>query len=413
MLVLIEGQAPHMISYAQVATGNKHGNQELLHAWRANKAVLYCTCRETDRVRMNVRNHPKYKEHVQVLYKQDRHIDHDPTCERYAEDSPLEIRRVVKRSAVQEETDENGRYVKIFLRDLFQVEKEQAQQPVPASEEVKSADSYEPKHLIKQQRVGRIDKQERTTVAALIREWYVEGLQIAQERMGQLRSTQAILYGMQMAMLEERIRLDKESLKKIAYIPHPRQYPMEQAIIVGFAQACLSIGEEEEVWQISGVKGAFETVHIEKRYLPNHRLKGNLVAIQTTRKQGTIRAMRSIVDAIIHPNGCVWLDSQHEKDLYEELLLRRLQIEKPLRPHDTWFGYRPDFVLRGWSRPVIVEVWGLMDDVVYASHAAVKRNVYLAAEQAGVIYFLEWDVSAGSYRPMLEHLDEMRKLAGK
>ncbi|MCI0184638.1 hypothetical protein [Sulfoacidibacillus ferrooxidans] len=81
--------------------------------------------------------------------------------------------------------------------------------------------------------------------------------------MGQLRSTQAILYGMQMAMLEERIRLDKESLKKIAYIPHPRQYPMEQAIIVGFAQACLSIGEEEEVWQISGVKGAFETVHIE------------------------------------------------------------------------------------------------------------------------------------------------------
>ncbi|MCI0184639.1 hypothetical protein [Sulfoacidibacillus ferrooxidans] len=54
-----------------------------------------------------------------------------------------------------------------------------------------------------------------------------------------------------------------------------------------------------------------------------------------------------------------------------------------------------------------------MDDVVYASQATVKRNVYLAAEQAGVIHFLEWDVSGGSYHLMLELLDEMRKLAEK
>ncbi len=93
----------------------------------------------------------------------------------------------------------------------------------------------------------------------------------------------------------------------------------------------------------------------------------------------------------------------------KSLLMRRLQIEKPLRPHDTWFGYRPDFVLRGLSRPVIVEVWGRMDDLVYAAHAETKRTVYLAAQQAGVIHFLEWDVSLGSFRPMLDKLDQMRR----
>ncbi len=93
---------------------------------------------------------------------------------------------------------------------------------------------------------------------------------------------------------------------------------MAQVIIVGIAQTCLSSDNGKVVWQISGVKGAFEEVCIEKRFLPNRRIKGNLVAIQTMRKDGVIRAINPIMDVIIHPSGCVWLDSQHEKDLYEE-----------------------------------------------------------------------------------------------
>ena len=78
-------------------------------------------------------------------------------------------------------------------------------------------------------------------------------------------------------------------------------------------------------------------------------------------------------------------DSAHEKHLAEILAARHRHFFKPLLRHDEPF--LPDFMLTDTTAPVIMEVWGMLDDPDYAERAHRKRAYY---QQQGCRLW-EWD----------------------
>ncbi|MHB1681549.1 MAG: hypothetical protein ACYCYO_01795 [Bacilli bacterium] len=118
-----------------------------------------------------------------------------------------------------------------------------------------------------------------------------------------------------------------------------------------------------------------------------------------------------VFETHLHPHGCAWLDSSYEYTAYDKMVRMGLQPEKPLESMAEFEGYKPDFVVRGFGSPIVIEVWGMAEsNAEYRRHMEDKRGVYRAMEQAGVLRLLEWNVERDKESGLTELIHKLRDL---
>ncbi|MCF8568532.1 hypothetical protein LLE49_27825 [Alicyclobacillus tolerans] len=263
-----------------------------------------------------------------------------------------------------------------------------------------------------------------TKFGGLIRNWYVmgykwaadyaktrDGVRISAENL----SVQNVLWGMWTVLYMKLVEANGKPLEKIAFVPHPsrrnKRVDGEHKLILGV------VGKVRE-----GTQGLDITVHgIGDRWMvripqgkaPRRRRAetwGNrLIAVRAVYRDLEMEyyeaTHRPFLVQLVEPGG-VWVDSSYEARLYHELRSRHFQVDKPLRDSEEFYGYRPDFVLRGFRSPVIIEVYGVQNMASYDEHKETKRRVYRAAMAQGLVWYLEWDVTvANSWDKLIRDLD--------
>lgn len=416
-----QGRPPQTYPYDRLFA-DPQGDQTLLRSWRQEDFSLLCTCKPDAPVRMGLRNHPVAKETIQVLYKMDRHHDHDSTCPRFAEDSPTPAKRVVEKPAVYSEiiTLPDGKMrtrVLIHMKDLFTLESADALEnrttkPGEANPEGETGQRRLERHSTS----TTLTKRAWLEFGGFIREWYLLGLQSATEYWHRPpRQLPELLKAMRHVMLDERIALDDQrSLKQIALIPSRNLDPSRiyRRIVVGEVVRRTLEGNDE-IWSLRGTDTMWP-IRVLRRHLPPHGLHHHLTALRVTMAGDEAVTTHRSFDTMVHPNGCVWVDSSHEFAVYDDLARFHIPVEKPALPSEEWFGFCPDFVIRGHGAPIVIEIWGLsQSNPEYHRHMLAKQKIYRAAASSGVIQFLEWDVELHGDVGRLRLIERVRKLTAK
>lgn len=266
----------------------------------------------------------------------------------------------------------------------------------------------------------------KTKFGGLIRNWYVMGykwaVDYATTRDGvRIRaedlSIQKVLWGMWTVLYLKIVEGNGKSLEKVAFVPHPsrrdKRVSGEQKLILGIVGKVRSNDLGAEV-MVHGIVGERWMVRIPKGKVTRRprmdRWSNRLIAVRAVYRElegGYYEAThRPFIVQLVEPGG-VWVESSYEAKLYYELRSRHFQLEKPLRDSDEFYGYRPDFVIRGFRSPVIIEVYGVQNVASYDEHKETKRRVYRAAMAQGLIWYLEWDItsSTGSWDKLMRDLD--------
>lgn len=111
--------------------------------------------------------------------------------------------------------------------------------------------------------------------------------------------------------------------------------------------------------------------------------------------------------------GAIWVDSDYENTMYQELRKRNFAIEKSLLESEEFFGYKPDFVIRRLWLPAVIEVYGVKNNEQYGKRKENKRKVYKAAMEMGLLIYLEWNVSnLTSWDKIMNELDMLARSTG-
>ena len=396
------------------------GDQVLFHAWREEGCTLSCTCQPETPIRMGLRNHPVHKERVQVLYQIDRDVDHAPTCPRYAEDSPTPVRRVVHEPAVHTQVVlKDGKAqtrVLLHMADLFAPDDPAEALRESVDDEPQLAIETHARPLRKAPTSGTATHRAKLAFGGLIREWYVLGLQNATDFLQSSPKKMALLLrGMRHVMLDEQVALDdSRPLKQIAMIPSSKLSPtrLDKKIIVGEVVSRESIGDGDESWGVQGVDATW-AIRVRAKHLPRHDGLHHLAALRVTMEVGVATTTHRVFDTLVHPHGCVWLDSSYEWQVYAFLVSLHRMVEKPLQAAQEWFGFCPDFVIRGYAVPILIEVWGMAEsNPVYRRHMETKRETYRSAQSAGIIQLVEWNVERDGNDGLDRLKQTIRRLTG-
>ena len=232
-------------------------------------------------------------------------------------------------------------------------------------------------------RVGR----GKTKFGGLIRNWYVIGYKwaadYAKTRDGapiplEDLSMQNVLWGMWTVLYKQLIEANGEPLEKIAFVPHQsrrgKRRNNEHKLIFGVVGKIRETEDQRALEvNVHGI-GDRWVVRIPRGKIPtrpSRNMWGNrLIAVRAVfhgAGEHYEATHRPFLVHLVEPGG-VWVDSTYEAKLYHELRYRKFQIEKPLRETDEFYEYRPDFVLRGFHRPVVIEVYGVQNVVSYDEH---------------------------------------------
>ena len=408
-------------------------DQELLLSWRQEKGCkVYCNCRQELWIRMMLRNHPKYKEKVQVLYSE-REEEHADTCFRYKHIGQSSD-RIVRKPAISTEkvADEEGtrEITRVHLKKNFFFEEVEPSEkaPIPTVKKVYGEEAVSPQPVRYVKRTGgggtRL-QQSYVDLGKLMLLWYLAALKRAKAYHGsrgqEIANREMITNSLWMSMLKEDVTLNKDDrrrLRDFAFVPSPKVNKMrpEYKLVVGFVKA-RQIKEDGEIWLINGVRQHGETtvwpVHVRKAHLPNHKQPFRMAAIKTVVREQQLVSLQRVFDAIITNHGAVWVDSEYEEDLYYELHRickdQQWNIEKPYEPSDEFGGFQPDFVLRGPGKPIVIEVWGMMKtNEEYRDHAMYKIQTYRALERSGIIRYIGWDVEKDKKEGMYRLVETVR-----
>ena len=225
------------------------------------------------------------------------------------------------------------------------------------------------------------------------------------------KSVEGLLQLMRLVLAEERITLKHgEPLKDVVLIPRKETLSLQarkildggmesdilhRRVVVGLATERERFEKDDsEVWQIAGVDAAC-SIRVLRRHLPSREWRGHLCALCVQNEPDGMVTTRKVIETYLHPYRCAWLDSFCEYIVYDKMVRMGLQPEKPLEPMVEFEGYKPDFVVRGFGSPIVIEVWGMAEsNAEYRCHMEDKQGVYRAMEQAGVLRLFDGASSA-------------------
>lgn len=267
---------------------------------------------------------------------------------------------------------------------------------------------------------ARIRKQKaQAEFGGLVREWYLYGRKTAlvNREVGEnnFLSPLNVVYGMTVSMNNDEILIgNNKNLKGIAFIPNKKlRYHAngERKILLGLYQAVEDGENGEKVLSIRGLNDTWEvSVPKQLAHPIDKPSKRRLIAVRVIRRDKAWRLTHEPFTVLLAEPDAMWVESEVEAQAYRLLMDRGFTVDKPLRIREDLGGLRPDFEIQGLDRPVIVEVYGRVNDPEYNEHKEVKREMYRTLEREGFIWYVEWDLEDRDGREkFLEQVEQLRK----
>ncbi len=356
------------------------------------------------------------------------HLTHTVDCPR-AKSSDVKQGRERRSTlpGVEWEMNADGQVIVDVNMDPFAIEEEATEISVDvkscATQEQKQGGALRARNVIASR--SSSGTRRKSKYEGLIRVWYELGRMYAakeaytqdkQKIASKNLSLQNLLWGMWRVMLNTKpddpfqfsVAGKKASL--FAYIPskqaeHKRRVG-EQKIIVGRVKKAWLKNNEIHI-SLDGINTSWDVITSRSGFPSNvvHRLAALRCEFG---EDGFYRTTHKPVFVSIAEPGAVWVDSAYEMQVYHELRVRNFTIEKPMRETDEFFQYRPDFVLRDFRQPVVIEIYGMRGNKAYNEHKEYKRKVYTAAMNHGLLQYIEWDVT--SKNAWQHFVDELNRL---
>lgn len=378
---------------------------------------IVCTCREDGHViQMHFVEKPAGSRRYYLATNPN--LDHHPKCLKHrVDDVKTATPNPTKRAIQMRESD--GKTVLNVHINLFSggvQESEDVSESLdhdlsmsPNAKYVKSEES-----TIKR----RTRRRAQVRFGGLIREWYLMGRDFAcNDKQHRQISQSDVLHGMWRVMLAHQIEVTDtgESLKKSAYVPHKSiksHTEGEQKIIIGLVDSMDIPEAGEKIIHIRGISDTWSTV---VPIVLGHRVHAltqrHLIAVRAIRRDHTWRLTHLPFAVILANPAAMWVESNVEAEAYALIVKTPFTVDKPLHVMKELGGLRPDFILHGLNRPVMVEIYGRTGDPNYDEHKEFKQDLYTTLQHEGLIYYLEWDLSESHGRSSFVHrLAELSEL---
>ena len=354
----------------------------LLYAEPVRPLEIVCGCRDDITVPMHVVENPIGSHRYHLRTNRGHSELHDRSCLKHALDAPakvLEAERV--QSAVQFRPNAKGETVVEVSISLFAggVREETADdENSPIQNDIEQA---RPTRTV----VDEVDDEEsaasrraKAKFGGLLREWYLVGREFALSnatRPGYL-NRRDVLHGMWRTLLEDRVCLGHgEGLKANAYVPHKAQTHHQNGdrkVLVGLLRTvenAIDDSGREGRLHIQGINDTWAVDVPESLAKMASGIKEQmLVGVRVRRRGDTWRLTHAPFAVKLANPDAMWVESGLEAEAYATLSRTRFHVDKPLRVMDEVGGLRPDFVLRGLDKPVMVEVYGRVGDPSYDEH---------------------------------------------
>ena len=377
----------------------------LLYAEPLRPVEILCGCRDDITVPMHVVENPIGSHRYHLRTNRGRSELHDPSCLKHALDAPAKVIEAANaNSAVQFHPNAKGETVVEVSISLFaggiredagdervdiQNDVEQTRPTRTIVEEVEDAE-------------GTTSRRAKAKFGGLIREWYLVGREFAlanAARPGYL-NRRDVVHGMWRTLIMDRVCLGSgDSLKPTAYVPHKTQTDHQNGdrkVLLGLLRGVENAEDSgrEVRLHIQGINDVWTVEVPEPLTKKATDIKEQmLVGVRVRRRGDTWRLTHAPFAVPLANPDAMWVESGLEAEAYGALSRTRFGVDKPLRVMDEVGGLRPDFVLTGLDKPVMVEVYGRVGDPSYDEHKETKQTMYRTHEREGLLYYLEWDLT--------------------
>ncbi|MCL6441862.1 MAG: hypothetical protein K6T83_00105 [Alicyclobacillus sp.] len=382
---------------------------------------ILCCCREdAQEVKMHIVEKPVGSRRYYLATNPNSSGLHAPTCPKHALDEPDRRKLVNTLSAVQFRTNSDGETIVEVSINPFAggIREQDGEQKDYSGSDVEQTN---PVRTIYKKAEGEETSRTRRATAkfgGLIREWYLLGREyaLANRKEGQQYiGKRNIIYGMWQMMLADRVFLaNGKSIKTIAFIPHSAitwHREGDQRIIVGLFEKIETKASGEKQLTIRGINVSW-SVSVPQNLAAqvNTKVRYQLIGVRVRRHDNEWRLTHLPFMVLLANPNAMWVESDAEREAYLILTRTKFHVKKPIRVMEELGGLRPDFVLDGLDRPVIVEVYGRIGDPDYDEHKEHKRDLYYTYQQQKLIYYVEWDLSKGVDKGKTHFMQQLREL---
>jgi hypothetical protein len=392
------------------------------------KPRLYCLCHSIEPIPMHFQRVRMGDKMVHFWDNAGNKLTHTSECPRAkSEDVQRSKQKRQTLPGVEWTTGANGQIGVDVHIDPFAKDEETKIKKVSAqinTSEAESIDRESPQSQTSSSRSG--GGRRRSKFEGLIRAWYeigrafaakeaqtVDGKQIALQDL----NLKNLIWGMWRVMLNDqpnnpfRFTISGKRAATFAYVPTKKAENFrrvgEQKILLGKVTRVQMQGQEIQL-NLEGINSEWKII-APRQEIPFDLINYLAVFRGIYEQEGHFRATHKPLFVLIAVPGAVWTDSEYERDTYHELRNRNFKIEKPMQESEEFFGYRPDFVVRDFRLPVVIEVYGMRGNQKYDEHKEVKREIYRKAMERGLIWYLEWDATRKT--SWIEFLIELDRLA--
>ncbi|SHK67615.1 hypothetical protein SAMN05443507_11960 [Alicyclobacillus tolerans] len=403
--------------------GKKVWNQQVLRKLVEPERpwLVECCCQTnpSKRVSMHVVERPIGKRRYYLANNPNSPYQHTSDCPKKQLESVVSLPPILsKNDAVRWSVNENGEmqvdvHVSLFAGGLREMTEDDV-----VSDNVEMNESRIGVRGNKEEAERRRTVRSQVEFGGLIREWYL----IARHCLLENRPasdistpiTPALILGVMLkTLLEGKITANGKELRSIAHIPHPsvkRHIEGTRKILLGIYDGNFESGK---FVKLRGLKSASWRIDIPEQFAKSfvgYSVGKTLTAVRVIRKGDHWRLTHAPFGALLAQPDAMWVESKIEEQAYAFLKKMSWTIEKPYHKRDDLGGLRPDFVLHGLDRDVVVEIYGRVGDEKYNAHKEAKREFYRALQREGLIHYVEWDAEEkdGQVR-FLHSLQELKR----
>lgn len=406
------------------ARGKKVWNKEALvkYAEPQRPVHIVCCCRnDNQEVNMHIVEKPIGSHRYYLATNPKSSGKHSPDCPKHVLDDPFKkAKAVYTKSAVQFRLNSAGEsVVDVSINPFAGGIREQNGEPIDTvSSDVEQTKPGRKIYEESDEMSASHSRRAKAEFGGLIREWYLIGREFAlsNRKNGQTHiNRRDIIHGMWREMLNDRVLANEQSIKNISFVPHKsitQHRDGDRKILVGlfegvgttaFGEMQINIRGINTIWSVSAPPELAKKI--------DSKTVNRLISVRAQWRNEDWRLTHKPFVVLLTDPDAMWVESEIEMRAYAVLSKTRFEVQKPLRIMEDLGGLRPDFVLIGLDRPVIVEVYGRVGDPDYDEHKELKQGLYDIYESEQRIYYLEWDLSEKD--GMAAFLERLRELESK